>query len=162
MVAPDRRFDGEKDHEGRCCWDLGAGMCTDLFVHRTAAMLKATGLRFPGRVVGAGGIYFEYDDRDVPDVATVVADFPEGVQGMVTATMCCQETPVPQIIRGHLGSFVLGNGEEIEGYDFVAERPQVTHDSQAKSERIEVGGVQNSSLVHFTNFVEAAKAGKPD
>ena len=47
-------------------------------------MLKATGLRFPGRVVGAGGIYLEYDGRDVPDVATVVADFPEGVQGLVT------------------------------------------------------------------------------
>jgi predicted dehydrogenase len=161
-LAPDMPFDREKFHQWRCYWDFGAGMFTDLFVHRTTAMLKATGLRFPGRVVGAGGIYFEYDDRDVPDVATVVADFPEGVQGMVTATMCCQQTPVPQTIRGHLGSFVLGNGEELSGYDFVAERPQATHDSQAKSERIEVGGIQNTSLVHFTNFVEAAKAGKPD
>ena len=71
----------------------GSGMFTDLFVHRTTSMLKATGLRFPGRVVGAGGIYLEYDGRDVPDVATVVADFPEGVQGLVTATMACQETP---------------------------------------------------------------------
>ena len=62
-------------------------MYTDLFVHRTTSMLKATGLRFPGRVVGAGGIYLEYDGRDVPDVATVVADFPEGVQGLVTASM---------------------------------------------------------------------------
>ena len=137
-------------------------MFTDLFVHRTTAMLKATGLRFPGRVVGAGGIYFEYDDRDVPDVATVVADFPEGVQGLVTATMCCQETPVPQIIRGHHGSFVLGNGEEFAGYDFVAERPQVTHNSKIKDEHIDVGGIKNSSLTHFTNFVEAAMAGKPE
>ena len=125
-------------------------------------MLKATGLRFPGRVVGAGGIYLEYDGRDVPDVATVVADFPEGVQGLVTATMCCQETPVPQIIRGHHGSFVLGNGEEFAGYDFVAERPQATHNSKIKDERIEVEGVKNSSLAHFTNFVDAAMAGKPD
>ncbi|HEX5472593.1 MAG TPA: Gfo/Idh/MocA family oxidoreductase, partial [Lacipirellulaceae bacterium] len=112
-LAPDMPFDREKYHQWRCYWDFGAGMFTDLFVHRTTAMLKATGLTFPGRVVGAGGIYLEYDDRDVPDVATVVADFPEGVQGMVTATMSCQDTPVPQIIRGHFGSFVLGNGEEI-------------------------------------------------
>ncbi len=161
-LAPDMPFDREKYHQWRCYWDFGAGMFTDLFVHRTTAMLKATGLRFPGRVVGAGGIYFELDDRDVPDVATVVADFPEGVQGMVTATMCCQETPVPQIIRGHLGSFSLGNGEEISGYEFVAERPQVTHDSGIKSEHYDVGGLQNSSLVHFSNFVESAKAGKPD
>ena len=141
-LAPNMPFDREKFAQWRCYWDFGAGMFTDLFVHRTTSMLKATGLRFPGRVVGAGGIYFEYDDRDVPDVATVVADFPEGVQGLVTATMCCQETPVPQIIRGHHGSFVLGNGEEISGYDFVAERPQVTHDSKIKDEHIDVEGTQ--------------------
>jgi hypothetical protein len=137
-------------------------MFTDLFVHRTTSMLKATGLRFPGRVVGAGGIYFEYDQRDVPDVATVVADFPEGVQGLVTATMCCEETPVPQTIRGHHGSIVLGNGEEFAGYDFVAERSQVTHDSKIKSAHFDVEGLKNSSLTHFTNFVDSAMAGKPD
>ncbi len=42
---------------GRCYWPFGSGMFTDLFVHRTTSMLKATGLRFPARVVGAGGIY---------------------------------------------------------------------------------------------------------
>ena len=161
-LAPDMPFDREKYHQWRCYWDFGAGMFTDLFVHRTTAMLKATGLRFPGRVVGAGGIYFEYDDRDVPDVATVVADFPEGVQGLVTATMCCQKTPVPQIIRGHFGSFVLGNGEDISGYNFVAERPEVTHNSKLKDDTYEVEGLKNSSLTHFTNFVDSAKAGKPE
>jgi predicted dehydrogenase len=161
-LAPNMPFDREKFAQWRCYWDFGAGMFTDLFVHRTTVMLKATGLRFPGRVVGAGGIYLEYDDRDVPDVASVVADFPEGVQGLVTATMCCQETPVPQVIRGHHGSFVLGNGEEISGYDFVAERPQATHNSHIKNERIDVEGVKNTSLAHFTNFVDAAKAGKPE
>src|SRR4051794_38544587 len=160
-LAPQMPFDREKYHQWRCYWDFGAGMFTDLFVHRTTAMVKATGLRFPGRVVGAGGIYLEYDDRDVPDVATVVADFPEGVQGLVTATMCCQNTPVPQIIRGHFGSFVLGNGEEISGYDFVAERPEATHNSKIKDEHIKVEGLKNSSLTHFANFVEAVKAGKP-
>jgi hypothetical protein len=161
-LAPNMPFDRERYHQWRCYWDFGAGMFTDLFVHRTTAMLKATGLRFPGRVVGAGGIYLEYDDRDVPDVATVVADFPEGVQGIVTATMCCQETPVPQIIRGHHGSFVLGNGEEFSGYDFVAERKQATHNSQLKDEKYKVEGLKNSSLTHFTNFVDCAKAGTPE
>ena len=161
-LAPDMPFDREKYHQWRCYWDFGAGMFTDLFVHRTTAMLKATGLRFPGRVVGAGGIYFEYDDRDVPDVATVVADFPEGVQGLVTATMSCDKTPVPQIIRGHFGSFVLGNGEEISGYDFVAERREVTHNGKIQDEHYQVEGLKNSSLVHFTNFVDAVKAGMPE
>ena len=127
-LAPNMPFDREKFAQWRCYWDFGAGMFTDLFVHRTTSMLKATGLRFPGRVVGAGGIYLEYDDRDVPDVATVVADFPEGVQGLVTATMCAQETPVPQIIRGHFGSFVLGNGEEF--YRLRVRRRAATSDAQ--------------------------------
>ena len=161
-LAPDMPFDRAKFAQWRCYWDFGAGMFTDLFVHRTTSMLTATGLRFPGRVVGAGGIFLEYDGRDVPDVATVVADFPEGVQGLVTATMCCAETPIQQVIRGHNGSFVFGNGEEFAGYDFVAERPQVTHDSKIKSERIEVGKIDDTSLAHFKNFCESAIAGKPD
>jgi len=161
-LAPDMPFDRARFAQWRCYWPFGAGMYTDLFVHRTTSMLAATGLRFPGRVVGAGGIYFEYDGRDVPDVATVAADFPEGVQGLVTATMSCQETPVPQIIRGHNGSFVFGNGEAFDGYEFVAERPQATHDSKIKNERIAVGQVANTSLAHFENFCDAAIAGKPD
>jgi predicted dehydrogenase len=160
-LAPEMPFDRAVFAQWRCYWPFGAGLFTDLFVHRTTSMLAATGLRFPGRVVGAGGIYFEYDGRDVPDVATVAADFPEGVQGLVTATMCCEETSVPQLIRGHHGSFVFGNGEQFDGYEFVAERPQVTHDSKIKSERIPVGQVANTSLAHFENFCDAAIAGQP-
>ncbi len=161
-LAPDMPFDRAKFAQWRCYWPFGSGLYTDLFVHRTTSMLLATGLRFPGRVVGAGGTFLEYDGRGVPDVATVAADFPEGVQGLVTATMCCGNTPIRQMIRGHHGSVVFGNGEGFEGYDFVAERPQVTHDSSIKSKRVNVGKVQNTSLEHFDNFVKAARAGDPD
>ena len=161
-LAPDMPFDRALFGQWRCYWPFGSGMFTDLFVHRTTSMLAATGLRFPARVVGAGGIYLEYDGRDVPDVATVVADFSEGVQGLVTATMCCEETPIKQLIRGHFGSVVLGTGEEFSGYDVVAERPQVTHDRSYRTERIEVGNVKNTSLAHFSNFIDAVRAGDPD
>ena len=154
-------FDRAVYRQWRRFWPFGSGMYTDLFVHRTTAMLKATGLRYPGRVVGAGGIYLEYDGRDVPDVSSVVADFNEGVQGLVTATMCCQNTPVQQLIRGHFGSFVFGNGERFTGFDFVPERPQVTRDSKLESERIEVGDVQNTTYAHFENWVKAMEAGDP-
>ena len=128
-------------------------------MHRTTSMLKATGLRWPGRVVGAGGIFLEYDGRDVPDVATVAADFPEGVQGLVTGTMCSGNVPIDQVIRGHHGSAKLGTGESFSGYDFVAERPQVTLNSKIKDERIEAGKVENTSKAHFDNFVDAVHAG---
>jgi len=160
-LAPDLPFDRAMFAQWRCYWPFGSGMFTDLFVHRTTSMLKATGLRFPGRVVGAGGIFLENDGREVPDVATVVADFPEGVQGLVTATMCCGNTPIRQTIRGHHGSVVFGTGEVFSGYDFVAERSPVTHDSSIQDKRVEVGKVENSSLTHFENFVQAVVAGDP-
>src|SRR5947209_11033386 len=75
-------------------------MFTDLFVHRTTRMISAMGVRYPARVVGAGGVYLEYDGRDVPDVATIVADYDEGCQLLITATMV-NDHPIEDVIRGH-------------------------------------------------------------
>jgi predicted dehydrogenase len=160
-LAPDQPFDRARFAQWRCYWDFGSGLYTDLFVHRTTSMLTATGLRFPGRVVGAGGIFLELDGREAPDVATIAADFNEGVQGVATSTMCAGETPIQQLIRGHNGSAVLGIGEEFKGYDFVAERPQVTRNSKLKSERVEVGGPDDTSYSHFENFLASVKADDP-
>lgn len=161
-LAPDMPFDRAIYAQWRRFWPFGSGMYTDLFVHRTTSMLKATGLRFPRRVVGSGGIYLEYDGRDVPDVATVVADYEEGVQGLITATMSCADTPIKQLIRGHFGSLVFGTGEEFSGFDFEAERPQVTHDSSIKNKHYEVGKVGDSTYNHQKNFVDCCMAGTPD
>ena len=160
-LAENRAFDREVYAQWRRFWPFGSGMYTDLFVHRTTSMLKATGLRFPGRVVGAGGIFMEYDGRDVPDVATVVADFNEGVQGLVTATMACQESPIAQLIRGHQGSFIFGNGEQFESFDFVPERPQVTGNSKLVKETIASKKVTDTTYEHFRNWIEAMIAKDP-
>jgi predicted dehydrogenase len=161
-LAPDMPFDRAKYKQWRCYWPFGSGMYTDLFVHRLTAMLKATGLRYPARVVGAGGIFLEYDGRDVPDVATVVADYHEGVQGIITSTMCCEETPLKQVIRGHFGSFVFGNGEHFPAFDYVPERHQVTKNDKLKEQKIEVGEVSDTTTAHFKNFVDCMFAGTPD
>jgi len=124
-------------------------------------MLKATGLRFPGRVVGSGGIYLEYDGRDVPDVATVVAEFNEGVQGLVTATMCCQETPIRQLIRGHYGSFVFGNGERFSSFEHIPESERILG-KPAESQQIEVEPIiENTTRAHFINWLDAIQKGSP-
>jgi predicted dehydrogenase len=159
-LAPDMPFDREVYKQWRRFWPFGSGMFTDLFVHRTTSMLKATGLRLPGRVVGAGGIFLEYDGRDVPDVATVVADFNEGVQGLVTATMCNEASRINQLIRGHFGTFVFGNGEQFDGFDFIPERGPVTHVRQ-EAERITTKPVKNTTLAHFTNWLDACEASDP-
>src|SRR5205807_7485 len=92
-------FDRAVFAQWRCYWPFGGGMFTDLFVHQTTHMIAAMGVRYPARVVGAGGLYLEYDQRDVPDVATVMADYDEGCQLMITATMI-SSYPVVEVIRG--------------------------------------------------------------
>jgi predicted dehydrogenase len=114
-LGPDMPFDRAVYGQWRCYWPFGGGMFTDLFVHQTTHMIAAMGVRYPARVVGAGGLYIEYDGRDVPDVATVVADYNEGCQLSITATMA-NKYPVEEVIRGHLGTikFVKGGFEIIE------------------------------------------------
>jgi predicted dehydrogenase len=102
-VGPKIPFNREVWAQWRCYWPFGGGMFTDLFVHQTTHLISAMGVRYPRRVVGAGGIYLEYDDRDVPDVATVVADYDEGCQAIITATMC-NNFPIDECIRGHLAT----------------------------------------------------------
>src|SRR6202044_4067207 len=73
-LGPKIPFDRAVFGQWRCYWPFGGGMFTDLFVHQTTHLIAAMGVKYPGRVVGAGGIYLEYDGRAVPDVATIVAD----------------------------------------------------------------------------------------
>src|SRR5262249_936389 len=96
-LGPQMKFDRAVFGQGRCYWPFGGGMFTDLFVHQTTHMIAAMGVRYPTRVMGGGGIYLEYDERDVPDVATIVADYDEGYQLIVTATMI-NDHPIEEVI----------------------------------------------------------------
>lgn len=112
-------FDRAVWAQWRCYWPFGGGMFTDLFVHQTTHLIQAMGVRFPARVVGGGGIYLEYDGRDVPDVATVVADYDEGCQVIISATMC-NDTQLGEVIRGRLATIKFSskiNGDFLQGFD---------------------------------------------
>ena len=108
-------FDRAVCAQWRCYWPFGGGMFTDLFVHQTTHLIAAMGVRFPARVVGGGGIYLEYDGRDVPDVATIVADYDEGCQLIISATMC-NDMQLGEMIRGHLATIKFtGGGDFMQG-----------------------------------------------
>ncbi len=110
-------FDRAVWAQWRCYWPFGGGMFTDLFVHQTTHLISAMGVRYPARVVGAGGIYLEYDGRDVPDTATVVADYDEGCQVIISATMC-NDTQLGEMIRGRLATIkFLGGGDYMKGFE---------------------------------------------
>jgi predicted dehydrogenase len=116
-LGPKVPFDREIFGQWRCYWPFGGGMFTDLFVHQTTHMITAMGVRYPGRVTAGGGLYLEYDDRDVPDVATIVADYNEGCQLVITATMI-SSYPIEEVIRGRLGTIkFIKNGFEVIGDD---------------------------------------------
>jgi predicted dehydrogenase len=117
-LGPKVPFDRAIFGQWRCYWPFGGGMFTDLFVHQTTHMIAAMGVRYPARVVGAGGLYLEYDGRDVPDVSTVVADYHEGCQLSITATMI-NRYPVEEVIRGRLGTIKFVKG----GFEFIADDP---------------------------------------
>lgn len=117
-LGPNLPFDRAMFAQWRCYWPFGGGMFTDLFVHQTTHLIQAMGIRYPGRVVGAGGLYLEYDQRDVPDVATIVADYDEGCQLMITATMI-SAYPIEEVIRGRLGTIKFVKG----GFQIIADDP---------------------------------------
>jgi predicted dehydrogenase len=117
-LGPQIPFDRAIYGQWRCYWPFGGGMFTDLFVHQTTHMIAAMGVRYPARVVGGGGVYLEYDERDVPDVATVVADYNEGCQLTITATMI-NSYPVEEVIRGRLGTIKFVKG----GFQFIQDNP---------------------------------------
>jgi predicted dehydrogenase len=107
-LSTQRAFDRAIYAQWRCYWDFGGGMFTDLFVHRVTRLIAAMGVRYPARVVGGGGIYLEYDGRDVPDVATIVCDYEEGCQLLITATMI-NDHPIEECIRGRTATVKFGS-----------------------------------------------------
>jgi hypothetical protein len=92
---------------------------TDLFVHQTTHMIAAMGVRYPARVVGAGGLYLEYDEREVPDTGTIVADYDEGCQLVVSSTML-SAYPIEEVIRGRLATIRFVKN----GFEIVADAPR--------------------------------------
>lgn len=162
-LAPNLPFDRSTFGQWRCYWPFGYGMFSDLFVHRVTAMLKATGLMYPGRVVGGGGIFLEYDDREVTDVGSIIADFHEGVQGLISSTMVSEVVPIRHLIRGHHGTIVFDKDvfRKKQAYEFIPERSQVTLNSKLKREEVVSQRVPDQTLLHFQNFIDAVKSGDP-
>jgi predicted dehydrogenase len=171
-LGPKMPFDRAVFAQWRCYWPFGGGMFTDLFVHQTTHMIAAMGVRYPRRVVGGGGLYLEYDGRDVPDVATIVADYDEGCQFMVTATMI-NRYPVEEVIRGRLGTikFVAGGFELIkDDPDGGAGKPARLEKSWKPDETVECPfdprftradwGNNFDTAALWANFLECVRAGR--
>jgi len=169
-LAPRMDFDRALYAQWRCYWDFGGGLYTDLFVHRTTRLIAAMGVRYPARVVGAGGIFLEYDGRDVPDVATIVADYGEGCQLIITGTMI-NDHPIEDCIRGRTGTLVFksrqiqqgGQNRTDWGFEVrpqtITNRPTAGGATAAASRFIGGGMSENDgTAVLWQNFIDCCRA----
>jgi predicted dehydrogenase len=170
-IGPKLPFDRAVFGQWRCYWPFGGGMFTDLFVHQTTHLIAAMGVRYPARVVGAGGLYLEYDERDVPDVATVVADYDEGCQLIITATMI-NDHPIEECIRGRLATIRFVNkistaasGEQFREFGLEI-LPQNMRSGPGVPKRLEnmqgefiPGGLKGLDTEHlWLDFLEACRS----
>ncbi|MFO0807345.1 MAG: Gfo/Idh/MocA family oxidoreductase [Gemmataceae bacterium] len=161
-------FDRAVYGQWRCYWPFGGGMFTDLFVHQVTHLITAMGLQYPARVVGGGGIFLEYDERDVPDVATIVADYNEGCQVLISSTMC-NDHRIEEVIRGHTGTirFVAKESNLMRGFEVIPQKLAKTstgptgEGAKDGTQLIEGGYKGNDESLTYglwENFLECAKA----
>jgi predicted dehydrogenase len=166
-AAKDMPFDRAVFGQWRCYWPFGGGMFTDLFVHQTTHLIAAMGVRYPARVVGGGGIYLEYDERDVPDVATIVADYDEGCQAIITATMC-NARGIDECIRGHSATLLFGSKKDQGfGYTVIPEdiksAPTGPNGAIKKEGEFVPGGLKgDDTYALWENFLECVRARKTE
>jgi predicted dehydrogenase len=164
---PDQQaFDRAVFAQWRCYWPFGGGMFTDLFVHQTTHMIAAMGVRFPSRVVGGGGLYVEYDQRDVPDVAAIVADYEEGCQLLVTATMI-NDYAIEEVIRGKDATIRFDRRDGKMGYEVLPQgaaggpgRPTVKKED--KGELQAAIPDRDTTYELWENFFECVRTRKRD
>ncbi len=99
-----------------------AGMLGDLFPHRLHPLMLATGApEFPTRVVTLGTRAVHADkntpgtpERDVPENAQLVAEFPSGLS-LIVICSTVNEQGLASVIRGHKGTlYMAGNRVDLK------------------------------------------------
>ncbi|MCZ2341626.1 MAG: Gfo/Idh/MocA family oxidoreductase [Bacteroidales bacterium] len=136
-------FDRTAFAQWRCDSRFSGGPFTDLYVHAVSRLLAATGFRTPSRIIGSGGLYHERDGRDVPDVATIIAEFDAGCQMLITGSTAHQSEP-EEIIRGRHGMIRFQkNGLELIG--------------KTGSETIPTSPPRHSTQALWENFLDCVR-----
>ncbi|OWK36338.1 Gfo/Idh/MocA family protein [Fimbriiglobus ruber] len=152
-------FDRAAFAQWRCYSPFSGGPFTDLYVHQVTRLLAATGLRFPGRVAGAGGLYQEHDGRTVPDVGTLVADFEEGCQLVVTGSTLTAY-PTEEVVRGRFGAvkFVKGGFQVVrDDPTGGAGLPQRLERSLEPTSWVPVDPPKNETEALWLNFLDCVR-----
>ena len=112
--APKRPFEPGRFFAFRSFWDYSGGTCTDFLPHLLTPILYILDLGFPRRVVSSGGLYFWKDGREVPDIFTLLIEYPEGPQVYLPSGLA-SDVNIPKRIRGQSATMTFtGPGAVIE------------------------------------------------
>lgn len=162
-TAKELPFDRAAFAQWRCSKHFSGGPFTDMLIHPVTRLTAAMGVRYPARITAGGGIYLEYDGRDVPDVASVIADYEEGCQLVVTASTITGY-PVEEVIRGRLGAIRFVKG----GYQVFRDDPSRSASFPPRMEKplepaeiVNVESPRNDTESLWENFLECLRQKQP-
>jgi predicted dehydrogenase len=150
--APKRPFDPDRFFHWRRYWDYSGGIATDLFVHRITRMIKALDLKFPDRVVGAGGKWeFTSSPAEIPDTFNMICDYPGGPTVIVVSSMA-NDTRIPHVIRGHHATLEFTR----EGFTIQPQRDF----AEGKTEFVHKKTGGEDITLHHRNLQNAIRGGE--
>jgi hypothetical protein len=149
----------------RCYWPFGGGMYTDLFVHQTTHLIRRWACGSPAASSARAGSTWSTTAATCPDVATVVADYDEGCQVIISATMC-NDVQLGEMIRGHTGTIIFG-GNPREGFRVVPQklegRPAPPGANQGEGgELIKPDQPRDDTRALWDHYMECVRSRNPD
>lgn len=151
--TPKRPYDPDRFFRWRRYWDYSGGIASDLFVHRVTRLIKAIGLTFPERGVGAGGKWqFRDSKAEIPDTFNMLLDYPEGLTIQLVSSMA-NDTPIDHLIRGHKATLEFSR----TGFAIT---PQELFASEIKPVMHKKSGAEDVVL-HHRNLQNAIRRGEP-
>jgi len=97
--APKHEWEPGRYFAFRSFWDYSGGTGTDFFPHILTPLIYTMGLTFPRRVTASGGLYAWHDGREVPDIFTMLIEYPEGPSVLLVSSLST-DAGLPMVIRG--------------------------------------------------------------
>ncbi|HIE52870.1 MAG TPA: Gfo/Idh/MocA family oxidoreductase [Armatimonadetes bacterium] len=146
--APKRPFEPGRYLSFRVFWDYSGGVGTDFFPHLLTPLVQAMGLTFPKRVTASGGLYYYHDGREVPDIFSLVIEYPQGPSVLLLGGVA-NDTGLPIQIRGQQATLTIGGPGAV-----VDPQRAVNKEGQ----REEIARTRRASLAeHWKDFLQSVK-----
>jgi len=146
--APRRPWQPGRFFAFRSFWDYSGGVATDFFPHILTPLVRTMGLAFPHRVTASGGLYQWDDGREVPDIFSLMIEYPGGPSVMLVGSVS-NDTPIPMMIRGKKASLFF------QGPGAVLEPQQATNPAGAREEIVRTRS--GSGEEHWKDFLRCVR-----